>query len=41
MINHELEVLFSELPVLNDKQNYKYLEESAGNGAWKKNKTDI
>lgn len=34
MINNELEVLSSELPVLNDKQNYKYLEESAGNGAY-------
>ena len=34
MIKNELEVLASELPVLDDKQNYKYLEEIASNGTY-------
>ncbi|WP_349516147.1 hypothetical protein [Leuconostoc suionicum] len=34
MLKDELEVLSSEVPVSNDKQNYKYLEKGAGNGAY-------
>lgn len=34
MINNELEVLASELPILDDKQNYKYLDEVASKGSY-------
>ncbi len=42
MTNNELEILASELPILDDKQDYKYFEEIAGIGsyyhvAWQKN----
>ena len=29
MTNNEIEVLASELPILDDKQNYKYIDEIA------------
>ncbi|QHM67928.1 hypothetical protein C7M49_01896 (plasmid) [Pediococcus pentosaceus] len=34
MTNNELEVLASELPILDDKQDYKYFEEIAGIGSY-------
>ncbi|KAA8371355.1 hypothetical protein WZ78_09505 [Leuconostoc mesenteroides subsp. dextranicum] len=34
MTNNEIEVLASELPILDDKQNYKYIDEIASNGAY-------
>lgn len=40
-MNNELEVLASELPVLDSKENFKYIEEVSGDGrycqvAWQK-----
>lgn len=34
MTNNEIEVLASELPILDDKQNYKYIDEIASNGTY-------
>ena len=34
MTNNEIEVLASELPILDDKQNYKYIDEIASNGVY-------
>ncbi|AUJ30951.1 MAG: hypothetical protein ABF991_12850 [Liquorilactobacillus hordei] len=44
-MKNELEALASELPILTDKNSYKYLSEVAGNGnyiqvAWQKKDTE-